>query len=53
MLASVELNDEPWVKAGEVGDVGADRGLAAEAWAELRVAQGGPEQPFGVGHVFA
>ena len=31
VLPAIDLYDEPWGEAGEVGDVGADRGLAAES----------------------
>ena len=54
MLAAVEFDDQARIEAGEVGDVGADGSLAAEAVAvELASAEARPEMLFGVGGVFA
>ena len=48
---AVEFDDQFGLRAKEVGDVGADRGLAAEAEAgELFSAQEVPELAFGVRH---
>ena len=50
VLGAVDLDDEPGCDAGEVGDVGRDRMLAAEMGAfELAGAQDGPEAILGLG----
>lgn len=52
MLAAVEFDDEAGLLAEEVGDVRANRRLAAEFGAEqTAAAQVAPEQGFGIGGI--
>ena len=54
MLATVQFDDEPGLRACEVGDVRGDGVLAAEVQSvELTATQPAPEQTLGVGHVLA
>jgi hypothetical protein len=54
VLLAIELDDQPGFRAREVGDVGADRMLAAEGQAvDAPVAQTGPEDGFRFRHAQA
>jgi hypothetical protein len=53
MLAAVEFDDELLFGACEIGDAVADRVLAAEFVEGKAVAEGAPENAFGVGGVGA
>jgi hypothetical protein len=51
-LAAIQFDDEPGLRACEVGDEWPNGVLAAEAQAvDLTATQPAPEQTFGVGHV--
>jgi hypothetical protein len=54
MLTAVQLNDQPRVQTGEIGEVTIDWDLPTEfEAAELAVAQDRPKLPFGVGRALA
>jgi hypothetical protein len=52
MRGPIELDDEPFSEANEIGDVTVDRLLAAETESlELPAPQEAPESPFCIGHM--
>jgi len=52
VVVAIDLEHKPCLQAGEVGEVWANRNLAAEfASQQLPAAQAVPEPPFGPGHL--
>ena len=52
VLASVDLDHQPSLEAGEINDVGTHRNLTTETVAfDLRPTESPPQQGFGIGHV--
>jgi hypothetical protein len=52
VMLTIDLDHQPCVQAGEVGEVGADRNLASKlASDQLPAAQAAPEPPFCLGHL--
>ena len=52
VVVAIDLDDQPCLQAGEVGEVGSNRHLASKlATHQLPAAQAVPKAPFGPGHL--